>query len=64
MLLLFRLGNQYLAFDEDAPVIASLLGLPTPSPRGFASFRHEILEAILRRLLDDGHRVAILDRVE
>ena len=65
MLLLFRVGESYQLFDEDATLASHLLGLEQRSPsRPVVSFLADNLQAHLRRLLHAGHRVAICDRGE
>ncbi len=65
MLLLFRVGNEYQLFDEDAKTVAELFGLTvtTSDDTAKTTFPHESLEAYLQTLLQAGHRVAILDQV-
>ncbi len=70
-ILLFRLGDFFEAFFEDAAVVARELQL-TLTSRPVAKGRripmcgipHHALHTYLRRLIDRGHRVAICDQVE
>jgi len=70
-ILLFRLGDFFEAFFEDAHLVARELGL-TLTSRPVAKGRripmcgipHHALATYLRRLIDRGHRVAICDQVE
>ncbi len=70
-ILLFRLGDFYEAFFEDAHLVARELQL-TLTSRPVAKGRrvpmcgipYHALHAYLRRLIDRGHRVAICDQVE
>src|SRR5262245_63401619 len=67
MLLLFRMGDFYELFGDDAEVAARVLGLTLTSRDKqipMAGFPHHQLEAYLRRLLHAGHRVAVCDQVE
>src|SRR5260370_39173284 len=67
MLLLFRMGDFYELFEDDAETAARQLGLTLTSrdkATPMAGFPHHALEANLRRLLEAGHRVAICDQVE
>ena len=66
MLLLFRVGDVYQLFDEDAKTVATLLGLPmtTQECTAMATFPHDALQGHLRTLLQAGQRVAILDQVK
>ncbi len=67
MLLLFRMGDFYELFDEDAEVAARVLGLTLTSRDKtvpMAGFPHHALDPHLRKLLHAGHRVAICDQVE
>src|SRR5579884_2567700 len=70
-ILLFRLGDFFEAFFEDAHLVARELQL-TLTSRPVAKGRripmcgipHHALRTYLRRLIDRGHRVAICDQVE
>ncbi len=70
-ILLFRLGDFFEAFFDDAPLVARELQL-TLTSRPVAKGRripmcgvpHHALATYLRRLIDRGHRVAICDQVE
>ena len=67
MLLLFRMGDFYELFDEDAEVGARVLGMTLTSRDKtipMAGFPHHALDIHLRKLLQAGHRVAICDQVE
>ena len=66
--LLFRCGDFYEAYEDDAMVCADVLGitLTTHSKDGYkmASFPHHALDAYLPRLIRAGKRVAICDKLE
>ena len=70
-ILLFRMGDFFETFDEDAKVTARVLGI-TLTRRGngasgetpLAGFPHHALEAYLPKLLKAGHRVAICEQLE
>jgi DNA mismatch repair protein MutS len=67
MILLFRMGDFYETFNEDAEVAARVLGLTLTSRDKtvpMAGFPHHALENHLRKLLRAGHRVAVCDQVE
>src|SRR5581483_10645854 len=67
MLLLFRMGDFYELFNDDAEVVSRVLGLTLTSRDKqipMAGFPHHQLEPYLRKLLHSGHRVAICDQVE
>src|SRR5712692_2826486 len=67
MLLLFRMGDFYELFGEDAEVAARVLGLTLTSRDKtitMAGFPHHSLEMHLRKLLGAGQRVAVCDQVE
>ncbi|MCS6850093.1 MAG: DNA mismatch repair protein MutS [Gemmataceae bacterium] len=67
MLLLFRMGDFYELFDDDARLAHELLGLTLTSRDktvAMAGFPHHQLEMYLRKLLEAGQRVAICDQVE
>src|SRR3990172_1453390 len=69
-LLLFRMGDFYEMFYDDAEVAARVLGLAlTSREKGtkavpMAGFPHHALESYLAKLIRAGHRVAICDQVE
>ena len=67
MLLLFRMGDFYELFGEDAETAHKLLGLTlTTRDRTItmAGFPHHQLEVYLHKLLHEGQRVAICEPVE
>src|SRR2546421_12515315 len=67
MLLLFRMGDFYETFDEDAEVASRVLGIQLTSRDKtvpMAGFPHHALEQHLRKLLHAGLRVAVCDQVE
>src|SRR5262249_28547669 len=67
MLLLFRMGDFYELFNEDAEIGAKVLGLTLTSRDKsipMAGIPHHALEKYLPRLLQAGYRVAICDQVE
>jgi DNA mismatch repair protein MutS len=67
MLVLFRMGDFYELFDDDAVVASRLLGLTLTSRDKtipMAGIPHHALDRYLPRLLQAGHRVAVCDQVE
>ncbi len=70
-LLLFRMGDFYETFEEDAKTTARVLGI-TLTKRGngaagevpLAGFPHHALETYLPRLVRAGYRVAICEQLE
>jgi DNA mismatch repair protein MutS len=70
-ILLFRMGDFYETFDEDAKVAAKVLGI-TLTKRGngaagevpLAGFPYHALESYLPKLLKAGHRVAVCEQLE
>ena len=70
-ILLFRMGDFYETFEEDAKVASKVLGI-TLTRRGngaagevpLAGFPHHALEAYLPKLVRAGHRVAICEQLE
>ena len=67
MLLLFRCGDFYELFGDDAEIASKILGLTLTSPDrtlSMAGFPHHQLETYLHRLLKAGQRVAICEQVE
>jgi len=70
-ILLFRMGDFYELFHEDAQVAAKILGLTLTSrdknsenPVPMAGFPYHALEGYLRKLIASGHRAAICEQVE
>ncbi|WP_437188507.1 DNA mismatch repair protein MutS [Planctomicrobium sp. SH668] len=70
-ILLFRMGDFYELFHEDAQIAAKILGLTLTSrdkgssnPVPMAGFPFHALEGYLRKLIAAGHRAAICDQVE
>ncbi len=67
---LFRMGDFYELFFEDAELVARVLGLALtsrekgPDAVPMAGFPHHSLEGYLRKLVQAGHRVAICDQVQ
>src|SRR5205814_7541263 len=67
MLLLFRIGDFYELFGEDAETAHKLLGLTlTTRDRqlAMAGFPHHQLETYLHKLLKEGQRVAVCEPVD
>ena len=67
-LLLFREGDFYEVYNEDAEVACKILGI-VKTKRGksnipFAGFPFHVLDEYLPRLVRAGHRVAICDKIE
>lgn len=65
--LLFRRGDFYETYDEDAQTCANVLGI-TPLKRGkdgyMAGFPHHALDTYLPKIIRAGYRVAICDQLE
>ena len=67
MILLFRMGDFYETFHDDAELLSRVLGLTLTSRDKtvpMAGFPHHSLENHLRKLLQSGYRVAVCDQVE
>ncbi len=70
-ILLFRMGDFFETFEEDARLTSKVLGI-TLTRRGngasgevpLAGFPHHALEVYLPRLLKAGHRVAVCEQLE
>jgi DNA mismatch repair protein MutS len=70
-ILLFRMGDFFETFDEDAKITSKVLGIVL-TKRGngasgetpLAGFPHHALDAYLPKLLRAGHRVAICEQLE
>lgn len=69
-LLLFRMGDFYELFHEDAQIASRVLGLSLTSrdkgenPIPMAGFPYHQLDGYLARLIKAGHRAAVCDQVE
>ncbi len=70
-ILLFRMGDFYETFFEDAKVASRVLGLAlttrdkgSASPVPLAGLPHHALESYLGRLVSAGYKVAICDQIE
>lgn len=70
MILLFRLGDFYEAFNDDAKDISKILGI-TLTGRGkgenrtpMAGIPHHAMKKYLKKLVESGRKVAIADQVE
>jgi DNA mismatch repair protein MutS len=67
MVLLFRMGDFFETFEEDAELVSRVLGLTLTSRDGnipMAGVPAKSVELYLRKLLHAGHRVAVCDQVE
>ena len=70
-ILLFRMGDFYETFEEDAKTTSNILGIAlTKRSNGaaadvpLAGFPYHALDQYLHKLLSNGHRVAICEQVE
>ena len=70
-ILLFRMGDFYELFFEDAQTSSKVLGLTltsrdkgSPNPIPMAGFPYHALEGYLRKLIVAGHRVAVCEQME
>ena len=70
-IMLFRMGDFYETFDEDAKLASSILGIAlTKRSNGAASavplagFPYHALDQYLHKLLNSGYKVAICEQVE
>ncbi|HNE79020.1 MAG TPA: DNA mismatch repair protein MutS [Flavobacteriales bacterium] len=70
-ILLFRIGDFYETFDEDARTASRVLGITltkrnngAAASQDLAGFPHHSLENYLPRLVRAGHRVAVCDQLE
>ncbi len=67
MLMLFRMGDFFETFEEDAELLSRVLGLTLTTRDGsmpMAGVPVKSIEGYLRKLLQSGYRVAICDQVE
>ena len=65
--MLFRIGDFYETFHDDAKIVAEALGLTLTKRKDgvpLAGIPHHQLEPYLRRLSDRGFRVAVADQIE
>jgi DNA mismatch repair protein MutS len=70
-ILLFRVGDFYETFGEDAIIASKVLGITltkrnngAASSSDLAGFPHHALETYLHKLVKAGYRVAICDQLE
>jgi DNA mismatch repair protein MutS len=70
-ILLFRVGDFYETFGEDAILTSAILGITltrrnngSPASSELAGFPHHALDSYLHKLVKAGHRVAICDQLE
>lgn len=66
-LLLFRCGDFYVSFQEDAESASRILGITlTRDKEGYrqAGFPHHALDTYLPKLIRAGHRLAICDELK
>lgn len=70
-ILLFRVGDFYETFGEDAIIASQVLGITltkrnsgSPSSAELAGFPHHALDTYLHKLVKAGYRVAICDQLE
>ena len=70
-ILLFRVGDFYETFDEDAIIASKVLGITltkrnngVASSSDLAGFPHHALDTYLHKLVKAGYRVAICDQLE
>jgi len=63
---LFRTGDFYVTYEEDAAVCAKILGitLSVREGRKEAAFPHHALDTYLPKLIRAGKRIAICDQLE
>lgn len=67
-IILFRTGDFYVTYDDDADVVSKLLGITRlkclKSGLRSAGFPHHALDTYLPKLVRAGHRVAICEQIE
>src|SRR5262245_26050018 len=67
MVLLFRMGDFFETFEEDAELVSRVLGIQLTTRDGsipMAGVPAKSVDLYLRKLLHAGHRVAVCDQVE
>lgn len=64
-LILFRMGDFYELFEDDARIAADVLGIILTRHNGdtYCGFPHYALDTYLPKLIRAGHRVAISDPI-
>lgn len=64
--LLFRIGDFYEAYREDAEIVAKVCGVQTLSIKGVTTvgLKYDRIEERLRVLIQAGHRVAVCEKVQ
>lgn len=65
-LLLFRCGDFYESYQEDAESASRILGITLTKDKAgdrLAGFPHHALDTYLPRLIGAGHRIAICDEL-
>ena len=69
-ILLFRVGDFYETFNEDAKIVSCTLGITLvlteqdPDVKAGASLPHYTLDTALHKLVKAGYKVAICDQLE
>lgn len=67
-LMLFRCGDFYVTYEEDAKEASRILGITLTIRRNdnvkMAGFPHHALDTYLPKLIRAGHRIAISDQLE
>ena len=70
-ILLFRVGDFYETFGQDAVIASQVLGITLtkrnsgdPNAMELAGFPHHAMETYLHKLVKAGHRVAVCDQLE
>lgn len=66
-LLLFRCGDFYESYEEDAAAVASICGITLTRYKDgtrLAGFPHFSLDTYLPKLIREGHRIAICDELK
>jgi DNA mismatch repair protein MutS len=67
MFVLYRMGDFYELFDDDAELAAKVLGITLTSRDGkvpMAGFPHQAIDLHLRKLIQAGHRAVVVDQME
>jgi DNA mismatch repair protein MutS len=64
VLCLMREGDNYVAYDKDAEIVAENDGIGFANPCESFKFQYSNLDSILPKLIRAGHRVAICETLE